>query len=85
MNKWKESEYEYVDENGETKKVKSDGLPVTPNYGFSDSSSSGSSSAGGEVTTDKITLPVDHLRIVLPGETRDASHYKESEVTWENL
>ena len=85
VNKWKESEYEYVDENGETKKVKSDGLPVTPNYGFSDSSSSGSSSAGGEVTTDKITLPVDHLRIVLPGETRDASHYKESEVTWENL
>lgn len=74
----KNSEFQYdVDE---IKKWQDEGLPVTPNVGFS-SSGGESGGEGNEVETEKITIP-DHLRLVLADTMTDESHYNKVKVVW---
>ena len=76
--KWQENKYK--DENGVEHK-QADGLPVTPNYGFSDSSSTVVDPNVPPVDTEKITIP-DHLRLVLASSITDDSHYNQARVSW---
>lgn len=64
----------------EVKKWQDEGLPVTPNVGFS-SSGGESGGEGNEVETEKITIP-DRLRLVLADTRTDESHYNKVKVTW---
>ena len=63
-----------------------DGLKFTPSIGFYQDPGSGSSpgSGGTTETLNKISLP-DRLRLVLAGNTTDASHYKDAAVAWSDL
>ncbi len=62
----------------EIQKWKDEGLPVTPNVGFTSSTNPGDNPA---VDTEKITIP-DHLRLVLASSITDDSHYNQARVSW---
>ena len=66
------------DDNGQKS---DDALPVSPNTGFADSSSSGGNTEEPGVETEKITIP-DHLRLVLASSITDDSHYNQARVSW---